>query len=135
MKMFAFALLTILFASVAAHAGDERLTKEQFLSGVSSGRIQLDRELVFNLPSNILDQTEDKIKLQFPAFKHEMMYAGYIKDNKFIYSLFFNWTVPECQLRIEELDKKTGKPNAQTLDPKGQKVDKQYCSKFLGINL
>lgn len=133
-KNIIFSFITILSATLA-HASDNRLTKEEFLSKVDNGKIQLEREMVFNLPSNILAQEEDKIKLTYPAFKSEMFYVGYIKDNKVMYSLFFNWTYPQCELRIEELDAKTGKASGKTADVKGQKVDKKYCAKFLGINL
>lgn len=127
-------LLSFMIASTA-FASEHRLTKEEFLSGVDKGTIGLERAPVLSLPAQVQAKVLDAQRKAFPAFKSEMFYVSYIKDNKFIYSLFFEWPTNRCLLRIEEIDEKLGKPNEKTLDPNGQSVEKKYCEKSLGIKL
>lgn len=129
-----FLLLLIFFCSVASvFAKPERLTKEEFLSRIDNGTVTLDRSPIMSIPPGIQKKVTDKIKQKYPNFKDHMWYFCYIKDNNFMYSLFFDWTLNACILRIEELDKKTGKPTEKTLDLDGQRVKKSYCDKVYGV--
>ena len=121
--------------STSGFAGDQRLTKEEFLDGVDKGTITLEHAPILALPENVLSEVFKIQRKSFPGFKNEMFYAHFIKDNKFIYSLFFEWTTNRCLLRIEEIDPKLGKPNEKTMDPNGQPVEKKYCDKALGIKV
>lgn len=126
-------LLSLTVSSV--FAGDHRLTKEEFLSGVEKGTITLDRAPVLAVSPAAMEKVFSAQRKAFPIFKPEMFYVAFIKDNKFIYSLFFEWASNRCLLRIEELDAKLGKPNEKTMDPNGQQVEKKYCEKALGTKL
>lgn len=133
MKYILFALF--LGFSISAQTKEDRLTKEEFLNRVENGTISLERAPVMGLPPAIQQKIIDKTKQKYPRFKEVMWYVHYIKDNNYIYSLFFDWTLDQCSLRIEKIDPKLGKPNEKTMDVVGQRVKKSYCDRVCGENL
>lgn len=125
-----FKISFIVFISLStAFAKSERLTKEEFLSRIDNGTIKLEKAPIMNIPSDIENKILNNLKGKYPHFKDQMWYFAYIKDNNFMYSLFFDWTTESCVLRIEELDKKTGRQTVSSLDIHGQKIKKSYCNK------
>jgi hypothetical protein len=85
-------LLSFLLFSLSSFASDHRLTKEEFLDGVLNDKISLERGPIYAVPPNILAQVSDVQKKTYPNFKPEYLYANYIKDNKYIYTINFDWT-------------------------------------------
>lgn len=133
MKYILIALF--LGVSILAQAKEDRLTKEEFLNRVENGTISLERAPVMGLPPAIQQKIIDKTRQNYPRFKEVMWYVHYIKDNNYLYSLFFDWTLDQCSLRIEKIDPKLGKPNEKTMDVVGQRVKKSYCDRVCGENL
>jgi len=129
-KAFLLCLMTL---STLVYARDHRVTKEEFLDLVIKGSISLERSPIWALPPNYIDKIFETEKKKWPALKEEMLYYYYYNDNKFRYTLNIDWSYPSCLLRIEEVDPTIGKPNAKTLDPVGQTIDKKYCEKVFGI--
>jgi hypothetical protein len=131
-KNLSLILLIFLLSVASVFAKSERLTKEEFLSRIENGSITLEKAPIMSVPANFQKHMLDKIKEKYPNFKDQMWYFAYIKDNNFMYSLFFDWTSDSCVLRIEELDKKTGRQTVNSVDIHGQKVKKSYCDKGFG---
>ena len=133
-----FILYSFLIASsgVSNSFGSEnRLTKEEFLQRVDSGQLQLDRSPIFVGPPAMMQNIVEKQRLLYPDMRDDNLYYFYIRDNNFEYSLFWAWDHVTCEMRIEELDKKTHRQTAKGVDPKGQKVEKKYCDKVYGRKL
>jgi hypothetical protein len=135
MKPLLFLSSILLFSVTSVFAKDDRLTKEEFLSRVENGTITLERAPVMSLPAPIADKVQEKIREKYPRFKDELWYVHYITDNSYMYSLFFDWTLDQCSLRIEKIDPKLKKPNERTMDTVGQRVKKSYCDKVYMINI
>ena len=131
MKFYIFILVGILLAE-ATLASDRRLTKEEFLSRVERGTLSLERGPIMAIPEALVEKIQAKMRAKYPKFKPEMWYVNYITDNSYIYSLFFDWTLDQCLLRIEKIDPRLGKPNEKTMDVNGQVVKKMYCDKAYG---
>ena len=130
------ALLFIFLLSISSvFAKEDRLTKEEFLSRVEKGTISLERAPVMSLTPPVQQNLMEKIKQKYPRFQEVMWYVHYVRDNNFLYSLFFDWTLDQCSLRIERIDPKLGKPNEKTMDIVGQRVKKSYCDRVYGENL
>jgi hypothetical protein len=132
---FYLSTLLILLGSYSCWATDHVLTQAQFLSRIMDNSLMLDRALIYNLPPNFLKDMFDKQKAQYPWFKEEMEYAEYYKDNKWMYTINYDWSNKTCLLRIEELSPETGRPTVDTVDGKGTVIDKKYCDKVYGTTL
>jgi hypothetical protein len=130
-----FIFFLSLLASSISFGSDNRLTKEEFLQRVDTGQLQLDRGVVFAVPDAIKQKIVEKQRLLYPDMRDDNLYYFYIRDNNFEYSLFWAWDHVTCELRIEELDKKTHRQTGNSVDPKGQKVEKKYCDKAYGRKL
>lgn len=134
-------VLPLLLIASSVLAKDYKMDKSEFLSRLDSGSITLERTPMSPLPDNLLTQFLASQKKEFPGFKDEMFYVGYIKSNNYIYMVFYEYYDRGCVFGVSEPKKFQGSGSdaakgemAKAEMNSYQKIDKKYCEKVLNLS-
>jgi hypothetical protein len=125
--------LIFLLSTLSAQAKDNKLQQDEFLRGVESGRIVLDKAKLFNVPGPVIEKMGELQKKKYPLFQNNMLYVNFVQTTDWVYTIFYDWTGDKCVYRSEQIDHKLGKPNEKTLDALGTEIAMRYCIKLYKI--
>jgi len=135
-------ILFLLIFSISAFAKDYKLSKDEFLERFDKGTLSLERAPVLAASPDLIERFIGSQKKEFPGFKEEMFYAGYVKSNAYTYILFYEWYNRGCIFGITE---PKAFERASSDEARGSlameeynnylPIDKKYCEKLLGIKL
>ena len=128
-------LLVLLFSSLSFAQSEIKLTKEEFLQRLESGTIIMNKDPLFTIPENDKVKIMDNFKKNYPNFKDAYWFVPNLKTNKYLYTVFYQWPTRSCLYRVEDLDPVTKKVKTESIDPKGQNIDRKYCEKAYGIKI
>lgn len=134
-------VLPLILISSLAFAKDYKMDKGEFLSRLDAGTLTLERTPMSNFPDNLLTQFLTSQKKEFPGFKDEMFYVGYVKSTDYLYMVFYEYYDRGCVFGVSEPKKFQGTGSSD--NSKGemakaelnsyQKIDKKYCEKVLNL--
>lgn len=142
-KIFLTILIVYLLAGSLAFAKDYQLDKKEFLDMLDKGRITLEKSPITpGIPPELVKYMIEQQKKEFPGFKDEMYYAGYVDTNDYRYFIFYEWFGRGCVFGSSHsaafrkvTDQTTGGKMAEKENSGYESIDHRYCEKVLGITI